>query len=70
MTQEQLLRQVDELFRDDVVASLILDGWKNGMKEREITASLEITRREYGAAVKRINRRVLARWPKGQPYVQ
>lgn len=69
-TEEQLIAEIEELFKGDVVASLVLNGWKNGMKGPEITASLEISRKEFAAAVRRIRRAVGVRWPEGKPYVQ
>jgi hypothetical protein len=69
-TEEQLVSEIERLFEHDTVASLILDGWKNGMKGPEIAASLEISKKEYDAAVRRIRRATIARWPEGKPYVQ
>lgn len=69
-TEEQLVSEIEQLFEHDTVASLVLDGWKNGMKGPEIAASLEISKKEYDAAVRRIRRATIARWPEGKPYVQ
>jgi hypothetical protein len=69
-TEEQLVSEIERLFEHDTVASLIINGWKNGMKGPEIAASLEISKKEYHAAVQRIRRATIARWPEGKPYVQ
>jgi hypothetical protein len=69
-TEEQLLADIEELFEDDPVASLVLEGWKNDMDGPAITESLGITKKEFNAAVKRIRRAREARWPGGKPHVQ
>jgi hypothetical protein len=69
-TEEELLAEIERFFEDDTIASLILDGWKNDMKGPEIAASLEISKKEYDAAVRRIRRATTVRWPEGKPYVQ
>jgi DNA-directed RNA polymerase specialized sigma24 family protein len=69
-SEEALVAELENLVRDDLVASLVMEGWKNGMKGPEIRDSLDLTQKEHEAAVKRIRRKRDARWPKGLPYVQ
>jgi hypothetical protein len=51
-------------------ASLILDGWKAGMKGPEIIEALDIDATEYRTEVRLVRRRIDERWPKGMPHVQ
>lgn|SRR5689334_6652826 len=67
---QQLVSEIEEMFQEDVVASLVIEGLKTGMKGPEIMAKLEISRKEFDAAVKKIRRTTKARWRKGIPYVQ
>lgn len=69
-TQEQLVEEIENLFKDQLLASLILDGWKAGMKGPEIVEALNIDETQYRTAVRLIRRRTDAKWPKGIPYVR
>lgn len=69
-TEEALVEEIETLFKDQLLASLILDGWKAGMKGPEIIEALNIDETQYRTAVRLIRRRIAARWPKGMPYVR
>ncbi len=69
-TEEQLVEEIESLFKDQLLAPLILDGWKAGMKGPEIIEALNIDETEYRTAVRLIRRRTGAKWPKGKPYVR
>ncbi len=68
-TQEQLLREIEELFVSDPLPSLILSEWKRGTKGPEIMSVMGLTRQQYDTAVRRIYRAVEKRWPRGMPDV-
>jgi hypothetical protein len=70
LSEEQLIRQIEELFRDDDVATLVLSGWKDGMGGPEIMDAIGIDRKEFDAAVRKIRRHCEKHWPKGMPYVR
>lgn len=69
-TEEHLVEEIENLFKDHLLASLIIDGWKAGMKGPEIIEALNIDENEYRTTVRLIRRRIAARWPKGMPYVR
>lgn len=69
-TEEELILQIENLVRDDLIPSLVLDGMKAGMKGPDIMKALGITEKELRAAQRMIQRRVRARWPGGLPHVR
>jgi hypothetical protein len=69
-TEDQLIEEIANLFKDRYLASLILDGWKAGMKGPEIIEALNIDATEYRTEVRLVRRRIATRWPKGMPHVQ
>jgi hypothetical protein len=69
-TEEQLVEEIENLFKDHLLASLIIDGWKAGMKGPEIIEALNIDEKQYRTTVRFIRRGIAARWPKGMPYVR
>jgi len=69
-TEEQLVEEIQNLFKDHLLASLTIDGWKAGMKGPEIIEALNIDDNEYRTAVRLIRRRIATRWPTGMPYVR
>jgi hypothetical protein len=69
-TQEQLVEEIKELFKDKMLASLIIDGWTAGMKGQEIIEALNIDENQYRTATRLVRRRINARWPKGMPDVR
>jgi hypothetical protein len=69
-TEEQLAEEVEGMFKDRYIASLILDGWKAGMKGPEIIEALNISKKEYETETRLVRRRIDERWPKGMPYVR
>ena len=69
-TQEQLVEEIKELFKDKLLASLIVDGWTAGMKGQEIIEALNIDENQYRTATRLVRRRINARWPKGMPDVR
>ena len=69
-TEDQLIEEIATLFKDRYLASLILDGWKAGMKGPEIIEALNIDATEYRTEVRLVRRRIDERWPKGMPHVQ
>jgi hypothetical protein len=69
-TQEQLVEEIKELFKDKPLASLIVDGWTAGMKGQEIIEALNIDENQYRTATRLVRRRITARWPQGMPDVR
>ena len=69
-TQEQLVEEIKGLFKDQPLASLIVDGWTAGMKGQEIIEALNIDENQYRTATRLVRRRIKARWPKGMPDVR
>jgi hypothetical protein len=69
-TQEQLAAEIENLFKDRYLASLIVEGWKAGMKGPEIIEALNITENQYRSETRLVRRRINARWPKGNLYVR
>jgi hypothetical protein len=69
-TEERLVEEIESLFKDHLLASLILDGWKAGMKGPEIIEALNIDQKEYRTTARLIRRRISTRWPKGMPDVR
>ena len=70
MTEEQLVEEIEELFKDQPLASLVIDGWKAGMKGPEIIEALNIDENQYRTATRLVRRRIKARWRKGMPNVR
>ena len=69
-TQEQLVEEIESLFKDKPLASLLIDGWKAGMKGPEIIEALNIDENQYRTAARLVRRRIDTRWPKGMPHVR
>jgi hypothetical protein len=69
-TQEQLVEEIEGLFKDNPLASLIVDGWTARMKGREIIEALNIDENQYRTAARLVRRWIKARWPKGMPDVR
>lgn len=69
-TKEQLAEEIEKLLTDNWLASLILDGWKAGMKGPEIIEALKIDENQYRTTTRLVRRRVSAKWPKGMPNVR
>jgi DNA-directed RNA polymerase specialized sigma24 family protein len=69
-TEEWLVEEIEALFADDTICSLILGAWRDGENGPTIMKTLELTRTQYDTAVRRINRRILKRWPEGRPNVR
>jgi hypothetical protein len=69
-TQEQLVEEIKNLFKDKPLAFLIVDGWTAGMKGREIIEALNIDENQYRTATRLVRNRIKARWPKGMPDVR
>ena len=65
-----LLSEVYELVSDDAEALVIMDGWRDLMSGSEIIEALDIDRNSYETIVRRIRRKVAARWPKGSHNVR
>lgn len=70
LTQEELFQQIEALFREDSLASLIFSEWLRDTKGPEIMKALDLNRREYDTAVRRMDRAIQKRWPEGIPHVQ
>ena len=62
---KQRLEQIRNLFVDDKRASQILELFGEGWSAEEVQAMLEISEKEFGAATKRI-RRKLNDWQREQ----
>jgi hypothetical protein len=70
LTQEELFLQMEELFIVDSLASLIFSEWRRETKGPEIMKALDLTRKEYDTAVRRMDRAIQKRWPEGMPHVR
>lgn len=70
LTQEELYQQIEELFSEDALASLIFSEWRRETKGPEIMKALDLTRTEYDTAVRRMDRAIQKRWPEGMPHVR
>jgi len=68
LTQEQLFHQIEELFREDSLASLISSEWQRGTTGPQIMKALDLTRQQYDTAVRRMDRAIQKRWPEGMPH--
>ena len=70
LTQEELFQQMDELFSEDSLASLIFSEWRRQTKGPEIMKALDLTRKEYDTVARRMDRAIQKRWPEGMPHVR
>lgn len=70
LTQEKLFQQIEALFSEDALASLIYSEWRRGPKGPEIMKALDLTRTEYDTAVRRMDRAIQKNWPEGMPHVR
>jgi hypothetical protein len=52
------------------LASLIFSEWRRQTKGPEIMKALDLTRKEYDTAVRRMDRAIQKRWPEGMPHVR
>ncbi len=69
-TEAELIQEIENLVKDDLIASFVLDEMKTGRKGPDIMKALGITEKELRAAQRMIQRRVRARWPGGLPHVR
>jgi RNA polymerase sigma-70 factor (ECF subfamily) len=69
-TEEWLVAEIEAMFADDAVCSLILGAWRDGENGPTIMETLELSRTQYDTAVRRISRKILKRWPEGRPNVR
>ena len=69
-TREQVVEEIEKLVADNLLASLIIDGWKAGMKGPEIIEALKIDENQYRTTTRLVRRRINTRWPKGMPNVR
>ena len=70
LSQEDLFEQIEELLSDDSLAALIFSERRRGTKGPEIMKALDLTRKEYDTAVRRMDRAIQKRWPEGMPHVR
>jgi hypothetical protein len=70
ISQEELFEQIEELLSDDSLAALIFSERRRGTKGPEIMKALDLTRKEYDTAVRRMDRAIQKRWPEGMPHVR
>lgn len=54
----QQVEEIERLFAEDTVASLIIQGLREGMSGPDLRADLELSQTEYDTAMKRIRRKV------------
>jgi hypothetical protein len=54
----EIIQQIRTLFKDDQVATLVLNGWNNGMTEAELQKLTGLSKAAYDAARKRLRRKV------------
>lgn len=57
---KQQVEEIERLFADDMVPSLIIQGFREGMSGPEVRTTLELSQTEYDTAMKRIRRKVRA----------
>lgn len=69
LTQEQLFGQIEELFTEDPLASLIFSEWRRETTGPEIMKALDLSRQQYDTVVRRMDRAIQKRWPEGMPNV-
>lgn len=69
-TQEQLVSEIEGMFKDRPLAGQLIEGWRAGMKGPEIIEVLNITETDYKTAARLVRRRIAARWPKGIPHAR
>jgi CheY-like chemotaxis protein len=53
------IKRIFRMFQDDKEATLVREGWSEGMKKNEIVQKYELTAKQYDAATKRIRVRLL-----------
>lgn len=70
LSQEELFEQIEELLSNDPLAALIFSERRRGTKGPEIMKDLDLTRKEYDTAVRRMDRAIQKRWPEGMPHVR
>jgi DNA-directed RNA polymerase specialized sigma24 family protein len=70
LTQEQLFQQIEDLFSQDPLASLIFSEWQRETTGPEIMKALDLTRQQYDTAVRRMDRAIQKHWPEGMPHVR
>jgi len=69
LTEEQLFHQIEELFSEDPLASLVFSEWQRETTGPDIMKALDLTRQQYDTAVRRMDRAIQKRWPEGMPHV-
>jgi RNA polymerase sigma-70 factor (ECF subfamily) len=57
---KQQVEEIERLFAEDTVASLIIEGFREGLSGPEVRAALGLSQTEYDTAFKRIHRKVRA----------
>ena len=67
---KEMLEQVEGLFGDDEMVSLVMLGMREEMKGPEIQKDLGISENEYEAIVKRMRTKVRTTFPKGGRYAR
>jgi len=55
---KQQVEEIERLFAEDTVASLIIQGFREGLSGPEVRAALGLSQTEYDTALKRIRRKV------------
>jgi hypothetical protein len=70
LSQEELFEQIEQLLSDDSLAALIFSERRRGTKGPEIMKALDLTRKDYDTAVRRMDRKIQKRWPEGMPHVR
>jgi hypothetical protein len=70
LSQEELFEQIEQLLSDDSLAALIFSERRRGTKGPEIMKALDLTRKDYDTAVRRMDRTIQKRWPEGMPHVR
>lgn len=53
------IKRIFRIFQDDKEATLVLEGWSEGMKKSEVMQKYELTAKQYDAATKRIRVKLL-----------
>jgi DNA-directed RNA polymerase specialized sigma24 family protein len=67
---QEALSVIEELFQDDLEASLVIECLKDRLTGPEIKDSLGLTQKQLETIMRRIRRQSDGHWPKGKRYVQ
>lgn len=67
VVQRELIQEIWDMFNEDEGAQTVMLGVEEGMTAKEVQVTFDMTPAEYGAALKRFERKIDARYPGGRP---